>query len=231
MRFATEYGVFPVLPISLILQQHCSQPTKRNGMSSSLHVLMTDPLEVLKQLVAIPSVNPMGREETEPAFGEGRLTDFLESLFAKLDMPTQRHPVAPGRENLYALLAGDVPPEKGGVFLLFDAHQDTVPVEGMTDAPWTPTIRDDRLYGRGACDTKGGMAAMIAVLARLSRERPAAMPTILMACTVDEEYHLAGAPALAKLWSQAPSPLVPRARMRPWWRSRRGLTLWLLIRG
>jgi acetylornithine deacetylase ArgE len=172
---------------------------------------MTDPLAILKRLVAIPSVNPMGREEMEPAFGERRLTDFLETLFEGLGMPTERHPVAPGRENLYALLAGDVPPAEGGALLLFDAHQDTVPVDGMTVEPWMPTVRDGRLYGRGACDTKGGMAAMIAVLARLSRERPAAMPTILMACTVDEEYHLAGAPALARLWTQAASPLVTRA--------------------
>jgi acetylornithine deacetylase ArgE len=169
------------------------------------------PVQILKQLVAIPSVNPMGREETGPVFGEGRLTNFLEALFKELGMPTQRHPVASGRDNLYALLPGEVPPDRGGALLLFDAHQDTVPADGMTIEPWTPTIRDNRLYGRGACDTKGGMAAMIAVLSRLSHERPAAMPTILMACTADEEYHLAGASALAAGWAHGSSPLVSRA--------------------
>lgn len=164
-----------------------------------------DSLELLKQLVSIPSVNPMGREETGPPFGEGQLTDFLERLFHELGMRTQRHAVAPGRENLCALLPGDVPPEQGGPLLLFDAHQDTVPAEGMTIEPWTPTVRDGRLYGRGACDTKGGMAAMIAVLARLARERPTDRPSILMACTVDEEYHLAGAPALVELWKRGSS--------------------------
>ena len=46
------------------------------------------------------------------------------------------------------------------VTVLFDAHQDTVPVDGMTIAPFDPVERDGRIYGRGACDDKGGLAAM-----------------------------------------------------------------------
>jgi acetylornithine deacetylase/succinyl-diaminopimelate desuccinylase family protein len=174
-------------------------------------IMDVDPLEILRLLVSIPSVNPMGREEAAAPFGESRLTDCLERLFQELGMRTERHQVLPGRENLYAVLDGEVPPAAGGALLLFDAHQDTVPAEGMTIEPWTPTIRNNRLYGRGACDTKGGMAAMIAALARLSRERPAAMPTILMACTADEEYRLTGAPALVARWRQGRSELIPRA--------------------
>jgi acetylornithine deacetylase/succinyl-diaminopimelate desuccinylase family protein len=166
------------------------------------------PLDILRQLVSIPSANPMGRADDSATRGEARLTDFLERLFRDLGMRTARQEVLPGRENLYALLEG-LPPEHGGL-LLFDAHQDTVPGEGMAIAPWTPDVRDGRLYGRGACDTKGGMAAMIAALARLARENPADRPAILMACTVDEEYHLSGAPRLASLWQQGSDPLIPR---------------------
>ena len=55
---------------------------------------------------------------------------------------------------------------------MYEAHQDTVPVTGMTIEPWTPTVRDGRIYGRGACDIKGGLAAMLVAFARLARERP-----------------------------------------------------------
>jgi acetylornithine deacetylase len=93
--------------------------------------------------------------------------------------------------------------------VLFEAHQDTVPVTGMTIEPWTPVVRDGRLYGRGACDIKGGMTAMLGAVARLAAERPRGMPTIIMACTVNEEHGFSGATALAKLWSQ-PGSLIPR---------------------
>ena len=70
-----------------------------------------DPIEILRQLVSIPSVNPMGRNETTPPFGEARLTAFLERLFQQLGMRTERQQVSPGRENLCAVLDGEVPPE------------------------------------------------------------------------------------------------------------------------
>ena len=73
----------------------------------------------------------------------------------------------------------------------------------MTIEPWTPVVRDGRIYGRGACDIKGGMTAMLAAVARLAEERPADMPTIVMACTVNEEHGYSGATALVRLWSQA----------------------------
>ncbi len=72
-----------------------------------------------------------------------------------------------------------------------------------------PVVRDGRLYGRGACDIKGGMTAMLGALARLAGERPAGMPTIVMACTVNEEHGYTGATALTELWSQ-PNAILPR---------------------
>ena len=158
-----------------------------------------DLTETLSRLVAIPSVNSMGRAVSGPEYGETRLTDYLESLLDGLGLPYQRQSVHPGRENIIARLDGDCPPEDSGRLILFEAHQDTVPVDGMTIEPWSPTVRDGRLYGRGACDVKGGMTAMLGALARLADQRPPGMPTVVLACTVNEEYGFTGATALADL--------------------------------
>lgn len=157
-----------------------------------------DLIETLSQLVAIPSVNPMGTEPWRPEFGEARLTDYLQSVFDRLGLRFERQAVHPGRDNLIARLDSDVPPDQGGSLILFGAHQDTVPAEGMTIEPWTPRVRQGRLYGRGACDVKGGMAALLVAIARLALERPAGMPTIVVACTANEEYGFSGARALAE---------------------------------
>ena len=45
--------------------------------------------------------------------------------------------------------------------MLLEAHQDTVPVDGMTVDPWNPKVVDGRIYGRGSCDIKGGLVAML----------------------------------------------------------------------
>jgi acetylornithine deacetylase len=166
-------------------------------------------VETLRDLVAIPSVNPMGQPVSGPEYLEYRVTDYLEKLFAAIGVPYQRQTVEPKRDNIIARLDGAVPPNEGGQLILFEAHQDTVPVTGMTIEPWYPVVRDGRLFGRGACDIKGGMTAMLGAVARLAQERPPGMPTIVMACTVNEEHGFTGATAISKLWSQN-SSIIPR---------------------
>jgi acetylornithine deacetylase/succinyl-diaminopimelate desuccinylase family protein len=169
-----------------------------------------DAVDVLRDLVSLPSVNPMGRAEVKPPWGEAPVTNYLEKLFQDLGLRTYRQAIAPGRDNIIAQIAGEIPPEEGGLLLLFDAHQDTVSGERMLLDPWTPIIRDGKLYGRGACDVKGGMVAMIAVLARLVEKRPPGMPTVVMTCTADEEYTLSGAANLVSLWADGSCPAFPR---------------------
>lgn len=148
---------------------------------------------LLADLVAIPSVNPMGQPLEGPGFFESRMSDYLESWFHALGVRHERRPVAPGRDNILAWY--DAPNARHTV--LFDAHQDTVPVEGMTIGPFDPVVEGGRLRGRGACDVKGGMAAMLMAFARLVRERPAGSASVVMACTVDEEYTHIGSSDLA----------------------------------
>lgn len=148
---------------------------------------------LLSQLVSIPSVNPMGRTLTGPGVLEAGVSDFLEGFFRDLGVRVERQAVAPGRDNVLARY--EAPASRR--VLLFDAHQDTVPTDGMTIDPFTPTVAGGRLYGRGACDIKGGMAAMLLAFARLVRQRPAGSASVVLACTVDEEFTHTGSSLLA----------------------------------
>ena len=100
------------------------------------------------------------------------MTDWLQAFFDRLGLPWMRQTVEPKRDNIVLASMVPRPPDAGGKVVLFEAHQDTVPVDGMTIDPWTPTVREDRIYGRGSCDIKGGMAAMLGALARLVEEKP-----------------------------------------------------------
>lgn len=145
--------------------------------------------ELLAELVRRPSVNPMGRTDI-PAelLYESRVTDFWEGQFRALGVPVERQEVRPGRCNLVARYSLPNPPFS----LLFEAHQDTVPVDGMVIDPFAATIRDGRLYGRGACDVKAGGVAMFAAFARLVREKPVGAAAVTLAFTVDEEHTFLG---------------------------------------
>lgn len=154
------------------------------------------PVDLLKDLVSIPSVNPMGRDLSGPEFLEGRVSDYLEEFFRKLGVPYQRIEVAPGRANVIARF--DSPNAKTTV--LMDAHQDTVPTDGFPD-PFNPVIRDGKLFGRGSCDVKGGMAAMLSAFARLVHEKPAGAANVILTCTCDEESTSLGVNDLTTLWT------------------------------
>jgi acetylornithine deacetylase/succinyl-diaminopimelate desuccinylase-like protein len=167
--------------------------------------MLLDPVQMLQELIRIASVNPMGREASGPDLGEGRLTDFLQRTCETLGWPWLRQEVHPGRENLVAIIAGHPSPRDGGELILWDVHQDTVSADGMSVAPFGGELRDGRVYGRGASDVKGSMAAMLAALSRLeSADLAHTSPTIVLAFTVNEECGFTGAKALRNLWNTPP---------------------------
>lgn len=163
---------------------------------------MTDPLPLLKDLIAIPSVNPMGRDVSGPEYYETQVTRYLVAFFESLKVPFEVIEVAPGRANVLARL--DVSPS--APTLLMDAHQDTVPVDGMTIAPFDPVERDGRVWGRGSCDVKGGLAAMLAAFARLATQRPEMWANVVLSCTCDEEATSLGINHLVGSWTGQVSP-------------------------
>jgi acetylornithine deacetylase/succinyl-diaminopimelate desuccinylase-like protein len=173
-----------------------------------------DVVQTLADLVRIPSVNPMGRNVSGEIYYEHRVTDYLEELFRKLGLDYERHPVAPQRDNIIVRVEGAKAPEKGGKILMFEAHQDTVPVEGMTIEPFAAEIKKNRLYGRGSCDIKGGMAPMLATVARLAAEKPRGRPTVVLACTVNEEHGFTGATHWANTYA-GPPPAKGKKAAKP----------------
>jgi succinyl-diaminopimelate desuccinylase len=154
--------------------------------------------EILCELVSIPSVNPMGREVSGEIYFERRLSDWLENFFQSCGADYERIEVAPGRDNLIARY--DSPSAE--VTLLLDAHQDTVPVDGMSIPPFEPQIAGGRIYGRGACDVKGGLAAMLFAFRRLLEEKPAGSANVILSCTCDEEATAIGVHDLVKYWQE-----------------------------
>ncbi|HEX6962422.1 MAG TPA: M20/M25/M40 family metallo-hydrolase, partial [Lacipirellula sp.] len=96
-----------------------------------------------------------------------------------------------------------------GDTLLWEAHQDTVSGAGMTVQPFAAKVREDRVYGRGACDVKGPLAAMLVALASAAPEPARNRPNVLMACTVNEECGFSGARALADIWRREPADQSP----------------------
>jgi len=101
-----------------------------------------------------------------------------------------------GRPNVIGLLEG----RSKGRTLMFCGHTDTVGVAGM-EAPFSPIERNGRLYGRGAQDMKGGVAAMIAATRAIAEAGGLGSGRIVIAAVVDEEHSSIGAEALVTTWA------------------------------
>ena len=129
-----------------------------------------DVITLLQQLVRIPSVNPDNAPGTGET-GEETLAIFLSGWLESIGADVSLEEIKPGRPNLIARFA----PLDGRPRILLGPHLDTVGVGGMTIEPFGGEIRDGRLWGRGASDTKGPMAAMLWALHE-NRDRLAELP-------------------------------------------------------
>lgn len=151
-------------------------------------------VKLLADLIALPSVNPAFAPAGHPDAGEARVAAFLEGRARTLGLECECTPVLPGRSNLLVRLSPKQPPRQR---LLLAPHLDTVGGSEMPGTLFTPVLKDDRLYGRGACDTKGSVAAMFSALCAVAREQPPAETEIVFAGLVDEESGQAGSRQLA----------------------------------
>src|SRR4051812_28719384 len=155
---------------------------------------MSDTAKLLSELIALPSVNPAFLPPGDVRAGEQRVTDFLAVTAARAGLEVEFQKVLPGRVNFIARL---LPQNKISRTILLAPHLDTVPASNARQ--FTPEKKGDRLFGRGACDTKGSVAAMLSALCKLahSKQRPRSTQ-IIFAGFVDEESGQAGSRALAK---------------------------------
>lgn len=148
-------------------------------------------LSLLRDLVAIDSVNP---SLVPGAAGEAQIGEAIAAHLRTIGLDVVRQTVDGDRANIIGVLEGRAP----GRSLMLCGHIDTVGVEGM-GAPFSPEERDGRLYGRGAQDMKGGVAAMIDA-ARVVARGGLATGRLIVAAVVDEEYESRGADALVREW-------------------------------
>lgn len=154
---------------------------------------MNTPNTLTELLVQMLSFNTVSTHFGGPVGGEAALAEHLEKLAQGWGLKTRRCPVPEGNFNL--LITCEAVP--GGEWLLGESHLDTVAVAGMTVDPFAGKIAGGRIYGRGACDTKGSGAAMFWALREYARG--AVKPRnagVLFA--VDEEARMTGAQAFAR---------------------------------
>ena len=146
---------------------------------------MSDVVQLLRDLVAIPSVNPCGGA-VDDIHGEARVVEYLAGWFGQRSLDFELQEALPGRPNLVARLTG-----RGGPSVVFEAHTDTVEILNMEIEPFDPVLREGRVYGRGACDCKASLAAMLVAFEETARRgQPPGDVTFVAAC--DEEYHYRG---------------------------------------
>ncbi len=146
---------------------------------------MTDErvVRLLRDMVAIESVNLAYPGGT----GEAAMATYVENWARGAGFRVERQELETGQANVLVTL--DVPNATGT--LLFEAHMDTValaPMERALDAE----VRDGRVYGRGACDTKGSMAAMMVAMERLAARRDELAVNVALVAVVDEEHAFTG---------------------------------------
>lgn len=158
---------------------------------------MSETTDLLRQLVAIDSVNP---DLVAGGAGEENIARFVADWLEHAGLEVTLEEAAPGRPNVIGVARGS----GGGRSLLLNAHMDTVGVAGM-ERPHDPVIVDNRLYGRGAYDMKGGLAAIMAAGARAKQQR--LRGDVIVTAVVDEEYASIGTEAIAKRW-QADAAIV-----------------------
>jgi acetylornithine deacetylase len=139
---------------------------------------------ILTDLVRINSVNP---SVSAGGRGEAEIASHVESALAALGLAAAAHEHEPGRVSAVGVLGGT----GGGRSLMLNAHCDTVGVDGMRE-PFSASIRDGKLYGRGAYDMKGSLAAQLAAVKALRDARASLAGDLIVAAAADEESRSIG---------------------------------------
>jgi acetylornithine deacetylase len=147
---------------------------------------VSDIAALLSRLVEIDSVNP---DLVPGGAGEGEIARFVAGWLERAGLQVELQSTIEDRPNVIATVKGT----GAGKSLMFNAHMDTVGYAGM-ERPLEPVIEDNRLYGRGANDMKGSLAAMMLAGAALAQRPPTG--DVILTAVVDEEYASIGTQAV-----------------------------------
>ena len=164
-----------------------------------MNVPRGDGVALLRELVRIDSRNPSLIPDGP---GEGQVARALADVLRSWGIDAQLQDVVTGRPNVIARVPGT---KSSARSLMFNGHIDTVGVEGMTHAPFAAETRDGAIYGRGASDMKGGVAAMCAAAGRLQGSLKG---DLILAAVVDEEWQSIGTKALVAAGLRAHAAVV-----------------------
>ncbi|HVB36099.1 MAG TPA: ArgE/DapE family deacylase [Candidatus Acidoferrales bacterium] len=163
-------------------------------------------MKLLEDLVAIDSVNPtpvLATAGRPGALGEGRAAEYVQEFLRANGIAAELEEAAPGRPNVVAMIgSANVKPA-----LMIVAHIDTVGAGDMRE-PFTPRVRDGKMYGRGALDIKSGVAAMCAAAVEIAREGARLARPVIIAGVVDEECNSIGTEALLRRGHAAEAAIV-----------------------
>ncbi len=147
-------------------------------------------VRTLADLVRIDSVNP---SLVPNAPGEAAAAAYVKGALQRMGLEVVVFETQPGRPSVVGTLRG----KGGGRSLMLNAHLDTVGVDGM-QAPFTPVVRDGRMYGRGTFDMKGSLAANLTAVKALVDASIPLQGDLVVAAVADEEYASIGTADLIK---------------------------------
>lgn len=165
---------------------------------------MSDPMTIAStldvaglavDLIRIPSFSHTPRQEEQ-------VGEYIAAYFEKIGIEVNRQQVEEGRFNILAKIPGN-----GGPSIMLNGHIDTVPPYDMAD-PFSCTIENGRILGRGACDMKGPVAAMMTAMAAIKLSGVTPAGDIYFSAVVDEEEKGLGVEALVRDWPKVDAVIV-----------------------
>jgi succinyl-diaminopimelate desuccinylase len=162
----------------------------REPTDIELRIREEEVVSLLQQMVRIPS-------HMDAENGERRIAELLAAYFRKHDISSRIEPVGKG-VNIFAMIGRATTSSPS---MMFNGHLDTVPPGNMVVSPFEGGVKDGVLYGRGACDMKGGLASMATALVALKRSKDTINGTLLFAGVSGEE---SGSPGTRRIVQKGP---------------------------
>jgi len=154
---------------------------------------MHNAVTIARDLIALPSVNPMGSGLTGGFYSEKGVADYVEAFCQRLGLDVEIVGNDPDHPNILATVNLGLPET-----ILLEAHMDTVSHEDMTIPPFDPVIADGLLFGRGSCDTKSSLAVYLDAIETVIRTGRRLRRNVIIAGVHDEEYSFGGSRELVE---------------------------------